>query len=94
MTQFLNDKPFEHNTNNGLTFTGSRCDFKDGVTVQMPMWKVSVEKMCADFAEFAAWHRSCIWEQLNGFQGYDCVNYTIIEYKEEPEEESNTWVEP
>ncbi len=96
MSKFLNEKPFLHSSNNGLTFSGTRCDFKDGVIVQMPMWEVTVAQIGADFAEFAAWHRSCIWDQMNGFQGYDCVDYTIVEYKEDEEEQeqSMAWVEP
>lgn len=93
MKKFLNDQPFEHTSRNGLTFTGERCDLKAGVNVQYPSWKLSVEQIGADFAQFAAWHNGCIWEQLNGFQGYDCVDYTMIPCVEELEER-NPWIEP
>jgi len=39
--------------------------------------------MAADFSEFGAWHSSVIWEDLEGFAGYDCVKYVYWLYRKE-----------
>lgn len=76
MTRFLNESPFEHRSRYGCEFTGTRCDFRDGVRVVRPR-HINEVQFASDVAEFAAWHSSNIWEQLNGFQGYDCIDFTI-----------------
>ncbi len=73
----INDKPFEHRCSRGTVFRGDRCDLTGGVNVHKPAG-LSEAQLGADFAEFAAWHTACIWEQLNGFPGWGRVDYRII----------------
>ena len=76
----INDKPFEHHSRNGTQFTGARCDLREGVEGLVPVHVMrSAVLLAQDVAEFTAWHRSCIWDQLNGFQGYDCIHFTFTE---------------
>jgi len=64
----------EHMSSNGTVFKSDSKDLSSGVNVYSS-WVVRPCQMAADFAEFGAWHRSVIWEDLEGFAGYDCVNY-------------------
>lgn len=79
MTVWVNEKPFEHRCRNGTVFTGTRCDLRDGVDVQLDGWVKDVrgwrELVNCDYVEFAAWHALNIFPQLNGFQGYDCITF-------------------
>lgn len=71
-----NEQPFEHRSTNGCIFEADRCDFKNGVTVTPPDG-ISQAQLCADTAEFAAFHATNILEQLNGFCGYAAISYTF-----------------
>lgn len=73
----INDKPLEHTSHNGTTFKASRCDLQGGVTVTKPAWLISDLQLAADFGEFTAWHALCIFKQLNGFAGYNCIQYNL-----------------
>lgn len=72
----LNESSFSHTSRNGTHFKADRCDFLNGVEVEKPS-DISELDLCADFAEFAAYHAVAIRERLNGFSGYDTVSYTI-----------------
>lgn len=72
----INEQPLEHTAHNFTRFTATRCDLCDGVTVEKPEG-ISELRFAQDVAEFAAWHRGNIWEQLNGFSGYDCIRFAI-----------------
>lgn len=72
----INENPLEHTSSNFTRFIANRCDLQDGVKVEKPE-DISELRFAQDVAEFAAWHRGCIFEQLNGFQGYDCIKFAI-----------------
>ncbi len=78
MANWINDNPLEHRSNNGTVFLAERCDLRSGVEVMKPK-QISVTDLCADFAEFAAWHTHCIFEQLNGFPGWSGISYSIVD---------------
>lgn len=77
MTNWINEKPLEHRSHNGTVFKAERCDLRGGVDVLKP-GRISETDLCADFAEFAAWHTHCIFEQLNGFPGWGGISYSIV----------------
>lgn len=82
--EWLNEKPFSHFCRNGVEFEADRCDFKNGVIVSLYEDETNLDdytkKLISATAEMTAWHAMFIHPHLNGFQGYDCVNY-IIKYK-------------
>ena len=80
MAKFINEQPIEHSSSNGTTFKADRADLIGGVTVQAYSHTSEKDKM-ADFAEFAAWHTHCIFNQLNGFNGWSAVKYIHLECK-------------
>lgn len=67
----------KHRSHNGTVFKAERCDLRGGVDVLKPE-RISEADLCADFAEFAAWHTHCIFEQLNGFPGWGGISYSIV----------------
>ena len=74
MPVFLNENRFEHQSHYGTIFTADRCDFRSGVKVEIPK-NMSRENLMSDVSEMVAYHALNIFNQLNGFQGYDCINY-------------------
>lgn len=68
----INDRPLEHTSRNGTWFSAPRCDLRGGVVVVKPVG-LDEKSLAQDLIEFAAWHSRCIWDQLNGFPGYDCL---------------------
>lgn len=68
----INESPIEHHAHHGTIFSADRADLRNGLKARY-RWKLTEAQKRADFLEFGAWHRSEIYEQLNGFQGYDCV---------------------
>jgi len=72
--EIMNAKSIEHMSRNGTVFKSERGDLRSGVMV-VSSWDVGMGEMCADFAEFAAWHALHIHPNLNGFGGYDAISY-------------------
>lgn len=77
---FKNADPCSHRGPNGTEFRADRCDLQGGVRVTFPTYRelTDLDKML-DAADFAAWHRNCIWDQLNGFSGYDCIKFMEVQ---------------
>lgn len=77
----INEKPVEHVSFNMVTFKAKRADLVGGVDVYVmrPMDSIELMQACADFT---SWHCLCIWEQLNGFAGYDNIKFRL--HDEEP----------
>jgi hypothetical protein len=73
---FLNENKFEHYGHYGTLFTADRCDFRGGVKVEIPNC-ISKEALMSDISEMVAYHAINIFPRLNGFQGYDCIDYLI-----------------
>lgn len=76
MTAWINEQRLEHRSNNGTVFKAERCDLRGGVEVTKPL-HISEADLGADFAEFAAWHTNCIFNQLNGFPGWGGIKYVM-----------------
>ncbi|MEX6780382.1 hypothetical protein [Pseudomonas aeruginosa] len=76
MTTWINEQPLEHRSNNGTLFKAERCDLRGVVEVTKPL-NISEADLGADFAEFAAWHTHCIFNQLNGFSGWGGIRYEL-----------------
>lgn len=70
----LNEKPFHHIARNGIEFTADRCDFRTGVTVKIPDGTSKLD-LVAGVAEIIAFHALNIQEHLDGFTGYDAIEF-------------------
>ena len=80
----MNDMPFEHLSKNGVLFKCKRCDFREPIEVKLGVGLMEVadvdvlNRIFVDISEMIGYHSKNIWEQLNGFQGYDCIHYKIV----------------
>ena len=80
----MNDMPFEHVSRHGTKFTCARCDFREPVKVKMEVSLMEIadyqalQRLMVDISEMIGYHSRNIWDQLNGFQGYDCINYELV----------------
>lgn len=76
-TEWINDRPFEHYSHgyHGVRIKAERCDFRGGVTVLHH----PTDRLAAGLAECMAWHAINIRPMLNGFAGYDNIQYTFKE---------------
>lgn len=72
----MNEKPFTHTSKNGTVFKAARCDLRGGVKVYAPA-HLDHEDMMADAAQVAAFHAVNIHPHLNGFAGYDCIEWRL-----------------
>jgi hypothetical protein len=81
----LNEAPFEHVSHYGTKFTCARCDFREPVKVEvgfdMIQMDVYLKKLMVDTSEMIGYHSQNIWKELNGFQGYDCIEYEFVKGK-------------
>lgn len=81
----LDKKPFSHSGRNGTRFHSATCGLKEGVTVTRPD-HITELQFASDFGEFASYHAMHIWDRLvEGFSGYDNINYTVVSKAEEAE---------
>jgi hypothetical protein len=71
----LNDNPFEHNCLHGTVFKAERCDFKGGVKVTFRDDAITDKQKMADVAQMIGYHAVNIYPRLNGFSGYDCIQF-------------------
>ncbi len=76
----LNGEPFEHTCHWLTRFTAKRCDFVGGVTAHVIPGRTR-EQVMADVAEMIGFHAVNIRPQLNGFAGYDCIDFKVVERK-------------
>lgn len=74
--KFLNEEPLEHRGPNGTVFKAERCDLRTGVKV-ISKRKLQPHLFAQDLISFGAYHAHHIHPQLNGFSGYDAVNYDM-----------------
>jgi len=80
----MNDMPFEHVSNHGTKFNCARCDFRSPVKVKMELSlmemadHIALQHLMVDISEMIGYHSKNIWDQLNGFSGYDCIHYEIV----------------
>lgn len=71
----MNEKPFSHRGHHGTYLTANRCDFRGGVTITDKPKDIAA--FASDIAEIISYHAMHIWPELNGFQGYDCIQWDI-----------------
>lgn len=81
----INENLISHTSRNQTLFLADRADLRHGVCIFKPKL-ISQDDLAQDIAEFAAWHRGCIFDQLNGFQGYNNVRYYVQESKSHSDE--------
>lgn len=74
----LNEEPFEHHCDNGITFKAERCDFQGGIVAVLPRG-ISNERLMADVSQMIGYHAANITPNLNGFSGYGGIKYTIVQ---------------
>lgn len=84
MSKFINDQPISHRSYNGTMFTAERADLNGGVKVNRSRYADEMLQN-ADFAEFASWHVTQILPELNGFPGWDAIQYKFVDEKKELE---------
>jgi hypothetical protein len=77
LVEFMNEKPFEHRGSHGTILTADRCDFRGDVIVDKPK-DITYKHFAQDMMEIAAWHAIHIHPKLNGFQGYDAFEITLV----------------
>ncbi|MBI1960784.1 MAG: hypothetical protein HYS43_00695 [Candidatus Liptonbacteria bacterium] len=74
----MKEKPFEYMGLHGTRFKADRCDFRNGVTVEVRPG-ISQGKLAQAVAGMAGYHATVILPKLNGFAGYDAVTFTVSE---------------
>jgi len=68
VNRILNDKPFEHRSQNGTIFKAKRCDFVGGVDAFV-LEGLTAEQIMEDAVELGAHHWANIVPELYGFTG-------------------------
>lgn len=69
----MNEKSFSHHCRFGTKFSCERCDFNSPIKVEDA--PTDVTQRMSDVAEMIGFHATNIWPDLNGFQGYDCLQF-------------------
>lgn len=71
----MNEKLFSYFGSFGTHFSCARCDFKAPLLViDAPTEK---KHFLSDVAEMIGYHATNIRPELNGFQGYDCIDFQL-----------------
>lgn len=73
----MNDKPFEHLSHYGTKFVAPKADFREGVIIFRSPGLTQLQ-LLADLSEMIGYHAVNIHPELNGFSGYDCINFKIM----------------
>lgn len=73
----MNTLQFTYTSANGTIFFCETCDFSTPVKVKMMDEDMARWMYTRDVAEMIGYHATNIWPELNGFQGYDCINFVI-----------------
>jgi len=73
----MNERPIEHTCAQGtLVFTCDRADLSR-TPIHVTGDIRSEEHLACAVAEFTAWHALNIFPQLNGFAGYDTLDFRL-----------------
>jgi len=75
------DEPIEHRCAPRMclvVFRCSRADLGAPVVVTSAEGPLPREVLAEAITGFVAWHALNIFPHLNGFQGYDCVQYEFV----------------
>lgn len=62
---------------NAVKFSCNRSDLRETVNVSVACY-LHESHLRKYFLEFGAWHAMEVHPKLNGFPGYDCVNFKVI----------------
>ena len=82
---WLHGKPLNENnfmrSARGIYFVSRRCDLSDGVLVLVdcPLEEITPEMMLKATASIVGYHACNIHPELNGFRGYDAINYHFVQ---------------
>jgi hypothetical protein len=82
----MNDRPFSHISRHGIEFRCKRCDFREPIEVEIgteyrPEYhEVYLNRVMVDVSEMIAYHVQNIWKNLNGFSGYDCIEFKFVKF--------------
>jgi hypothetical protein len=71
----MNYRPFSHTSDHGTVFKATRCDFVGGVTI-IRARDVTNAQLASDIAQMIGYHALQIYPELNGFAGYNCIQWT------------------
>jgi len=74
--EFMNENKWEHCCSNGTVFTCERCDFTVPIVVSPPL-SLKPSHFWQDLAEMIGYHAIHIHPNLNGFAGYDTIEFEI-----------------
>ena len=74
----MNDKFFQYCSSCGTIFTCDRCDFSTPIKVESAASStMSIEFLVKDVAEMIGWHATTYLSELNGFQGYNNLQFEL-----------------
>ena len=82
----MNDKSFEHRCKNGIFFTATRTDFKDGTIIaHLPyaMRDADEVELASATAEMIGWHAANVRQYLEDFKDYDNLKFDVVIEAEE-----------
>jgi hypothetical protein len=71
----MNNKPFSYWARHGTSFSCESCDFSKPVKVIAYDNLKKPEFYSRDLSEMIAYHVMNILPELNGFRGYDCIQF-------------------
>lgn len=74
----MNPNRFEYTSHWGSRFISETADLSKGVTIEKPA-NLPPRYFAADIAEMTGFHATNVHPTLNGFQGYDTIDFTIID---------------
>lgn len=72
----IGERSFSHSCRYGTRFECSRCDFAAPIRVINP--PDSPAEQAADVAEMIGYHAAAIHPDLNGFAGYDTLQFVRV----------------
>lgn len=84
----MNKNKFEYHSSKGTIFVCDTCDFSTPITVyahydsfvKEGVRFLTVSKLVLpDIAEMIGYHAVNIRPELNGFQGYDCLRFDVVD---------------
>lgn len=84
----MNKNKFEYHSSKGTYFECDTCDFSTPITVyahydsfvkEGVRFESLSKLLFPDVAEMIGYHAVNIRPELNGFQGYDCLRFDIID---------------
>ncbi len=69
-----------YTTTNGTVFSSTHADLRNKVRISKFRGEAFAQ-LAEDVTEFVAWHAMNVYPSLNGFSGYDTVQYDTSEFE-------------